>query len=90
MVAARSPPPPYPGRRDLGGLGEQEVAGEDRLEVAPSEVDAVDAPAGLGLVDHVVVAQRAHLDELHRDASEDHVVGDGGFDRGGVRGQSGG
>jgi hypothetical protein len=29
-------------RRDLGGLGQQEVAGEDRLEVAPAGVDAVD------------------------------------------------
>ena len=54
---------------DLGGLGQQEVAGEDRLEVAPAGVDALDAPAGLGLVDHVVVAQRADLDELDGDAA---------------------
>ena len=66
---------------DLGGLGEQEVAGEDRLEVAPAEVDALDAAAGLGLVDHVVVAEGAHLHELDRHATEDHVVGDGRVDR---------
>ena len=70
---------------DLRGLGQQEVAREDRLEVAPAQVHALDAAAGLGLVDHVVMAERADLHELHRDATEDDVVRDGGVDGGGVR-----
>ena len=74
---------------DLGRLGQQEVAGEDRLEVAPAQVDALDPAARLRLVDHVVVAERAHLHELHRDATEDHVVGHRRVDRGRVAGQGG-
>ena len=54
-------------RRERRRLGEEEVAGEDRHDVAPAGVDARDAAAGLGLVDDVVVVERAEVDELDRD-----------------------
>ena len=57
--------------RDLRRLGEQEVAGEDRLEVAPAGVDALDGAPGDRLVHHVVVVERAEVDELDRDAAHD-------------------
>ena len=69
---------------------QQEVAGEDRHDVAPPGVDARHAPAGLGLVDDVVVVQGPQVDELDR-----HRPGDGGCgDRalvaaGGVRRRTG-
>ena len=55
--------------------GQQEVAGEDGDDVAPAGVDARHAPAGLGLVDHVVVVQRPEVHELDRDGAGDHGVG---------------
>ena len=55
-------------------LGEQEVAGEDRHDVAPAGVHARHAAAGLGLVDHVVVVERPEVDELDRDRAGDRVV----------------
>ena len=65
-------------RGDLRGPGQQEVAGEDRLQVAPAGVDALDAAAGVGLVDDVVVVERAEVDQLDRHAAEHHVVGASG------------
>ena len=62
-------------RGDLRGPRQQEVAGEDRLQVAPLGVDGLDAAPGVGLVDDVVVVQRAEVDELARHAAADHVVG---------------
>ena len=62
-------------RGDLGRLRQQEVAGEDRLEVAPLGVDGLDAAPGVGLVDDVVVVQRAEVDELAGDATAHDVVG---------------
>ena len=47
--------------------GEEEVAGEDRHDVAPAGVHARHAAPGLGLVDDVVVVQRTEVDELHRE-----------------------
>ena len=55
----------------VGRAGEQVVAGEDRDDVAPAGVDARDAAPGLGLVDHVVVVERAEVHELDRDRSGD-------------------
>ena len=54
---------PEPGG-DLGGPGEQEVAGEDRLEVAPLRVDAGDGAARCCVVHHVVVVERAEVDQF--------------------------
>ena len=54
--------------------GEEEVAGEDRDDVAPARVDARHAAAGLGLVDHVVVVERAEVHELAGDGAGDRVV----------------
>ena len=51
-------------RRERRRPGEQEVAGEDRDDVAPAGVDARHAAAGLGLVDHVVVVERPEVHEL--------------------------
>ena len=71
---------------DLGGAGQEEVARQDGSVVAPAGVDAGDGTAHLGLVHHVVVVERADVDELHRDAAADHVVagltaaGEGGAD----------
>ena len=59
---------------DLRRPRQQEVAGEDRLQVAPLGVDRLDAAARVGLVDHVVVVQRAEVDELARDAAAHDVV----------------
>ena len=56
---------------DLRRPGQQEVAGEDRREVAPAGVDALDAAAGGGLVDDVVVVERAQVHELDGDAAPD-------------------
>ena len=61
-------------RGDLRRLRQQEVAGEDRLEIAPLGIDRFDAAPGVGLVDHVVVVQRAEMDELAGDSAADHVV----------------
>ncbi len=58
-------------------LREQEVAGEDRDDVRPAGVDAGHAAAGLGLVDHVVVVQRAEVDQLDRSGAGDGLVGSG-------------
>ena len=58
-------------RRQRRRAGEEEVAGEDRHDVAPAGVDAGHAAAGLGLVDHVVVVERAEVDELAGDRAGD-------------------
>ena len=58
-------------------LREQVVAGEDRDDVRPARVHARHAPAGLGLVDHVVVVERPEVHELDRRAAGDGVVGGG-------------
>ena len=78
------------GGRDLGRLGQQEVAGQDRLEVAPAGVDARRSPPGVGLVHDVVVVERAEVDELDGHATEDHVVADRRLDPRRVIGQGGG
>ena len=57
--------------RDLGGLGEQVVAGEDRDGVAPAGVRRLHRVARVRLVDHVVVVQRRLVDELDRDRAGD-------------------
>ncbi len=62
-------------RGDLRRLGQQEVAGEDGLEVAPAGVDALDGAPGDRLVDDVVVVERAEVDELDRHAAPHRVVG---------------
>ena len=49
---------------DLRGPRQQEVAGEDRLQVAPLGVHRLHAAAGVGLVDDVVVVQRAEVHEF--------------------------
>ena len=51
--------------------GEEEVAGEDRHDVAPAGVDAGHAAPGLGFVDDVVVVERSQVDQLHRDRAGD-------------------
>ena len=56
-------------RGDLRRLGQQVVAGEDRLEVAPPGVDALDGAAGVGVVHDVVVVERAEVHQLHRDCT---------------------
>ena len=62
-------------RRERRRLREQVVAGEDRDDVGPARVHARDAAPGLGLVDHVVVVERAEVHELDRRAAGDGVVG---------------
>ncbi len=64
-------------RRERRGAGEEEVAREDRDDVAPARVDAGDTAPRLGLVDHVVVVERAEMDELARHAAGHDVVADG-------------
>jgi hypothetical protein len=59
---------------DLRRTGEQEVTGEDRLQVAPLGVHRLDSTASVGLVDHVVVVQRSDLHQLHRGGTHDHVL----------------
>ena len=59
---------------DLGGPGQQEVARQDGPQVAPAGVHAGHRAAHLGLVHHVVVVERAEVDELHRHAAADDVV----------------
>ena len=76
--------------REGRGPRKQVVAGEDGDDVRPAGVDAGDAAAGLGLVDHVVVVQRAHVDQLDRSGAGDGLVGSGpGSERriGGTEGQ---
>ncbi|TPW11933.1 MAG: hypothetical protein FD127_2943 [Acidimicrobiaceae bacterium] len=60
---------------DLRRARQQEVAGEDGLQVAPLGVHRLDAAASGCLVHHVVVVQRTGLDELAGDAPLDGVVG---------------
>ena len=67
-------------RRERRRLGEQVVAGEDRDDVRPARVHARHAAPGLGLVDHVVVVERAEVHELDRGAAGDRVVGRAGRD----------
>ena len=61
-------------RGDLGRPGEQEIARQDRPMVAPAEVHRRHAAARLGLVDHVVVVERADLHQFDRDAALDDLV----------------
>jgi hypothetical protein len=61
-------------RRDLRRAREQEVAGEDGLQVAPLGVDGLDAAARGRFVHDVVVVQRTRLHEFAGDASLDSVV----------------
>ena len=65
-------------RGQLGGPGQQEVARQDRPQVAPAGVDAVDAVAGLGLVDDVVVVQRPDVHQLAGHAAGHGLVADHG------------
>ena len=60
-------------RRERRRLREQVVAGEDRDDVRPARVHRRHAAARLGLVDHVVVVQRAEVHELDRGAAGDDV-----------------
>ena len=48
----------------LGGLREQEVAGEDRDVVVPAGVGRLGPAAQRGLVHHVVVVERAEVGQL--------------------------
>ena len=61
-------------RGELGGLREQEVAGQDRDEVVPAGVGRLRAAAQVGLVHHVVVVERADVGDLHDAGRGDHVV----------------
>ena len=60
--------------RDLRRSRQQEVAGQDRLQVAPASVHGLDAAASLGLVHHVVVVQRTEVDEFACDPAAHDVV----------------
>ena len=55
-----------------GGVGEEEVAGEDRGGVVPPAVGGLDAAAHAGLVHDVVVVQGGEVD---------HLADDGGLDQ---------
>ena len=59
---------------DLRRPGQQEVAGEDGGQVPPAGVDALDGAPGGGLVDDVVVVQRAEVDELDGDPTLHDLV----------------
>ena len=61
-------------RGELRRPGQQEVAGQDRPQVAPAGVHALDGAPGGGLVDDVVVVERADVDELDRHAAGHGVV----------------
>ena len=63
---------------DLRRPGQQEVAGQDGDQVAPSGVDALDAPAVLGLVHDVVVVQGSEVHQLDGHAPLNNVVADVG------------
>ena len=70
----------------LGGPGEDVVAGHHGVVDAFDRVDGGPAPAGGGVVEDVVVDERAHLHELDRCRRVDHaiverVAGGGGDDR---------
>jgi hypothetical protein len=59
--------------RQLGGPGEQVVAGQDRDGVVPARVGGRRPPPGRRLVDHVVVVERREVDELHDHAGVDQL-----------------
>ncbi len=61
-------------RGDLRRPRQQEVAGDDRLQVAPLGIDGLDAAPGLGLVHHVVVVERTDVDQLAGHPTEHDVV----------------
>ena len=63
-------------RGDLRRTRQQEVAGEDRLQVAPLGVDRVHAAAGVGFVHDVVVIERAEVHELAGHTAAHDVVAD--------------
>jgi hypothetical protein len=60
-------------RRERRRAREQEVARDDRHDVGPARVHARYAAARVGLVDDVVVVQRAEVDEFARCGSRDHL-----------------
>ncbi len=60
---------------DLRGASEEEVAGEDRLQVAPSGVDRLHAAPRVGLVHDVVVIERSEMHELASDTATHGIVG---------------
>ena len=68
---------------DLGGLGQQIVAGEDGGEVAPASVDARDGAARGGVVHHVVVVEGTEVHEFDRHRAHDDVERSWRHDRGG-------
>ena len=55
--------------------GQEEVAGQDGHDVRPAGVDALHAPPGGRLVDHVIVVEGPEVDELHSHCPGDDVVG---------------
>ena len=55
--------------RDLRRPRQKEISGQDRDKVAPASIGALDPPAGVGFVDHVVVVERTHVDQLDRDGA---------------------
>ena len=56
-------------RSDLRGARQQEVTGENRLQVAPLRVHGLDTAPGVGFVHHVVVIERPGLYQLAGDAA---------------------
>ena len=60
---------------DLGGLREQEVAGQDRDRVVPPGVHRRPPPAFRRLVDHVVVVQRGEVRDLDGRAGREPRIG---------------
>ena len=66
---------------DLGGLRQQEVTGEDRLQVAPLGVHGFHPAAGGGFVHHVVVVQGPEVHELAGDAALNGGLGGGATGR---------
>ena len=59
---------------ELGGLREQEVAGQDRDQVVPAGVGRLRAAAQVGLVHDVVVVERADVGDLDDAGRGDDVV----------------
>jgi len=71
---------------DLRRLAQQEVAGQDRHQVAPLGVGRRHPTAGVGIVHHVVVVQRAEVHELAGDPAQNELVR-GGRAAGGAGGE---
>ncbi len=91
MVAASRPATSVPRSAAISeALARRKSPARIAFRLPQRSVDALDAPTGLGFVDDVVVAERPHLDQLHRHPTEDHVVRDGGLDGRIVAGQGSG